>query len=206
MCLRFMPGGIFMSEHSHYFVEDPSLAHAPRAFTYYFKDQVLRLQSDSGVFSHGHVDPATAMLLKNIPALRGSVLDLGCGCGVMGIALAKAYNLQATLADVNPRALACAELNCRENGVQAQIIQSDCFENIPGSFDTIVLNPPIHAGKEIVWRMFDGAKEHLNPGGGFYTVMLDKHGAAGASARLAGIFESCETLYRKKGLRVLRCG
>jgi len=190
---------------SHYFTDDPNLPDDPRAFTYYYKDYALRLTSNSGVFSHGHVDEATDVLLKNIPPLRGSLLDLGCGCGVIGIALGKAYDLRVTMADVNPRALVCAELNCRENGVEAGIVQSDCFEKISGSFDTITLNPPIHAGKEIVYRMFEGAKEHLRPGGGFYVVMLDKHGAGSAAAHLRGIFSACETLYRKKGLRVFRC-
>jgi len=192
---------------SHYFTDDPNLPDDPRAFTYYYKDQVLRLQSNSGLFSHGHVDEATDILLKNMPPLQkdSSLLDLGCGCGVIGVALGKAYDLQVTMADVNPRALACAKINCRANGLETEIVQSDCFENILDSFDTITLNPPIHAGKEITNRMFEEAAKHLNPGGGFYVVMLDKHGAAGAGARLAGIFEACATLYRKKGLRVLRC-
>jgi len=192
---------------SHYFTDDPSLPDDPRTFTYYYKEYALRLTTNSGVFSHGHVDEATDLLLKNIPSLRkgGALLDLGCGCGVVGIALAKAYGLQATLADVNPRALACAEINCRENGVTAEIVLSDCFGAIPGSFDTIVLNPPIHAGKEIVYRMFEGAAEHLYPGGGFYVVMLEKHGAKSAAARLGEIFGGCETLHKKKGHCVFFC-
>jgi len=194
-----------MPTQSHYFTDDPNLEDDPRIFTYYYGDNALRLQSNSGVFSHGHVDEATDVLLKNIPPLQGSLLDLGCGCGVIGVALGKAYDLRVTMADVNPRALACAEINCRENGVEAGIVQSDCFEGIAGHFDTITLNPPIHAGKEIVYRMFEGAKAHLRPGGSFYAVMLDKHGAGSATAHLRGIFGACETLYRKKGLRVLRC-
>ena len=196
---------------SHYFTDDPNLEDDPRTFTYYYGEHALRLTSNSGVFSHGHVDPATDLLLKHIPSLRGSLLDLGCGCGVIGVALAKAYGLQVTLADVNPRALACAEINCRENGVRAEIVQSDCFEAITascadgGRFDTITLNPPIHAGKEIVYNMFEGAAKHLKPGGGFYAVMLDKHGAQSAAARLGGIFGVCGTLYKKKGCRVFFC-
>jgi len=190
---------------SHYFTDDPNLSDDPRSFTYYYKEHALRLATNSGVFSHGHVDEATDILLKQIPPLRGTLLDLGCGCGVIGIALAKAYDLQVTLADVNPRALACARLNCRENGVAAEIVQSDGFEALTGSFDTITLNPPIHAGKEIVYRMFEGVSKHLEPGGGFYAVMLDKHGAGRAAARLGEVFGACGTIYKKKGLRVFYC-
>ena len=192
---------------SHYFTDDPNLPDDPRAFTYYYKEHALRLQSNSGVFSHGHVDGATDVLLKNMPTLQkgSALLDLGCGCGVIGVALGKAYGMKVTMADVNPRALACAEINCRANGVEAEIVQSDCFENITGMFDVITLNPPIHAGKEVVHRMFEGAGEHLNPGGSFFVVMLDKHGAGSAEAHLRGIFSACETLYRKKGLRVFCC-
>ena len=190
---------------SHYFTDDPNLEDDWRTFTYYYKEHALRLQSNSGVFSHGHVDPATDLLLKHIPALQGSLLDLGCGCGVIGVALGKAYDLRVTMADVNPRALACAEINCRENGVRAEFVRSDCFDAITGKFDAITLNPPIHAGKEIVYRMFEEAAKHLEPGGGFYVVMLDKHGAQGAAARLGGIFGACENLYKKKGTRVFFC-
>ena len=192
---------------SHYFTDDPNLPDDPRTFNYYYKDYALRLTTNSGVFSHGHVDEATDLLLKNMPPLRegGTLLDLGCGCGVIGIALAKAYELRVTLADVNPRALVCARVNCRENGVAAELVQGDGFGDIPGLFDTIALNPPIHAGKEVVYSLFEGAAEHLKPGGGFYVVMLDKHGAGGAAARLGEIFGTCGALYKKKGRRVLFC-
>jgi len=192
---------------SHYFTDDPNLPDDPRTFTYYFKEHALRLTTNSGVFSHGHVDEATDLLLKCMPPLRegGTLLDLGCGCGVIGIALAKAYDLRVTLADINPRALICAHKNCRENGVAAEIVRSDGFADLPGSFDAITLNPPIHAGKETVYSLFEGAAQHLNPGGAFYVVMLDKHGAKGAAARLGGIFGACEALYKKKGHRVLFC-
>ena len=189
----------------HYFTHDPNMPDDLRTFAYYFGGQQLRFTSNSGTFSHGHVDPLSHLLINTMPPVQGSLLDLGCGWGAMGIGLAKAYDAQATLADVNPRALHCAELNCRQNDVDCAIIESDCFDEIAGKFDTIVLNPPIHAGKDVVWRMFDGAAEHLNLGGKFYIVVLEKHGAKSAMRKLSEVFGSCEVLYKKKGEHVLCC-
>lgn len=190
---------------SHYFTDDPHLADDYRTFTYYYKEHALRLTSNSGVFSPGHVDPATDLLLRQIPPLEGRLLDLGCGYGVVGIALAKANDIQVTMADINPRALALARHNCEENGIQAEVVQSDGFDALPGTFDTIALNPPIHAGKEVVYRMFAGAMEHLAPHGGLYVVMLEKHGAKSAAARLSEIFGTCMVLFKKKGHCVFFC-
>ncbi|MDR3314829.1 MAG: methyltransferase [Oscillospiraceae bacterium] len=190
---------------SHYFAEDPALPDDLRTFAYYYGNQKFMLTSNSGVFSPGHVDPATDLLLKTVPPLQGSLLDLGCGYGVIGIVLAKAFGLEATLADVNRRALDCAALNCRQNDVAAQVVQSDGFAHIPGLFGCITLNPPIHAGKEVVYGLFAQAAQHLAPGGAFYVVMLEKHGAPSAARALSALFGNCEILYKKKGHRVMRC-
>jgi 16S rRNA (guanine1207-N2)-methyltransferase len=133
------------------------------------------------------------------------VLDLGCGYGVVGIVLAKIFASHVTLADCNPRALELAEKNARTNGVQAAILLSDGYENITGTFGTIALNPPIHAGKAVLARLFDGAAAHLNTGGKFYFVMLDKHGAQNTAKEMAARFGNCETRYRKKGTNVFVC-
>ncbi|MCL2532190.1 MAG: class I SAM-dependent methyltransferase, partial [Oscillospiraceae bacterium] len=172
----------------HYFTHDPTMPDDLRNFAYYFGGHTLWFTSNSGTFSHGHVDPLSHLLINTMPAPQGTLLDLGCGWGAMGISLAKAHSLQTTLADVNPRALHCAELNCQANEVDCTIIQSDCLDQITGMFDTIVLNPPIHAGKEVMWRMFDGAHEHLNPGGKFYIVVLEKHGAKSTMRKLGEVF------------------
>ncbi|MCL2446792.1 MAG: methyltransferase [Oscillospiraceae bacterium] len=189
----------------HYFTNNDNLPDDLRSFAYYFSGHTLRFTSNSGTFSHGHVDPLSHLLINTMPPVQGRLLDLGCGWGAMGISLCKAHNLYTTLADVNPRALHCAELNCRQNDVNCTIIQSDCFDQISGTFDTIVLNPPIHAGKEVMWRMFGGAFEHLNPSGKFYIVVLEKHGAKSVMRKLSEIFGSCEMLYKKKGEYVLCC-
>lgn len=195
-----------MGEHlSHYFIEDHSLAPHIESFAYYFGSEKFLFMSNSGMFSPGHVDDASDLLLHTMPALSGSFLDLGCGYGVIGIVMGKMYHLDVTMADINGRALDCAKINCENNGLKADIIESNCFEQINRSFDAIALNPPIHAGKEVVHSMYEGAFEHLHPSGTLYVVIQKKHGGESAVKKLTELFHSCETLYKKKGYFVLAC-
>lgn len=189
----------------HYFIEDDTLLSNYEQFNYFFGDNSFCFISNSGLFSPGHVDYATNLLLHTIPQPQGSLLDLGCGYGVIGITLEKVYNLNVTLSDVNGRALECAKKNCALNKVKANIIKSDCFENIHSNYDVITLNPPIHAGKKIIFNMYKGAFEHLNSQGNFYVVIQKKHGAESTYKALFDIFNNCEILYKKKGYYVLSC-
>lgn len=190
---------------SHYFTEDDTLKPNIEEFSYYFKDCKLDFVTNSGMFSPGHTDYATSLLLQTVPPLSGSLLDLGCGWGVIGISLGKQYGLSVTLADVNGRALECAEENCRRNNFSAQTVKSDCFESIDGEYDTITLNPPIHAGKKVIFDMYDGAFSHLKQNGKFYLVIQKKHGAESTIKKLTELFGSCETIYKKKGYYILSC-
>lgn len=190
---------------SHYFIEDDTLVPNIETFVYYFKDSKFTFTSNSGMFSPGHTDYASGLLMQMLPQLSGSLLDLGCGWGVIGIVLGKYYNLDVTMADINGRALECAKNNCKQNNFEAEIIKSDCFENIDKSFDTITLNPPIHAGKNVIFDMYDGAYAHLNTGGKFYIVIQKKHGAQSSIQKLNDLFSNCEILYKKKGYFILCC-
>lgn len=184
---------------SHYFTFDGSLKPDERKISYNFAGRSYVFTTDSGVFSKEHIDPATEILLTNLPPLKGSLLDLGCGYGCIGIMLSGAYSLELTQADINPRALELTKRNCEENGIVSHIVESDCFSNIEGSFDTITLNPPIHAGKAVTYRMFAEAREHLREGGRFYIVTLKKHGAESTFDFLSGIYKKCDIIYKKKG-------
>lgn len=190
---------------SHYFINDPGLGHTMIEIDYCFKDLQYRFVSDSGVFSKNHVDEASDLLIRQIPVLQGRLLDIGCGYGCIGIALGKAYDLDVTLSDVNERALTLAASNAEKNGIKANVICSDCFENIYGEFDTIVTNPPIRAGKQTVFRIYEGALAHLKTNGALYVVIREKHGACSSAKKLAELFGACETLYKKKGCSIFRC-
>lgn len=191
---------------SHYFITDNSLKEDKLKFTYTFNKQNYIFESNSGIFSHGRVDYATNILLTNLPEIKGSLLDMGCGYGIIGIVLGKQYNLtKVTMADINTRALECAKENCKNNTVKADIIESDCFSNISEKFDNIVINPPIHAGKKVLFNMYEEAYKHLNDKGKLFIVIQKKHGAESTISKLLTIFGNYTPLYKKKGFYVLCC-
>ncbi len=195
---------------SHYFIDDETLASNPKRFTYYFKSREYTFVTDAGVFSPDAIDGNTALMLRHIDLPRrdkprGRLLDMGCGYGCIGILLGGEYGLDVTQVDVNPRAVRLTEENAKLNGVVTRAFVSDCYSAVEGCFDTIVINPPIHAGKDVMYAMYEGAPEHLVTGGRLYTVLLKKHGAESAAKKLREVFGNCETVYKEKGCFVFRC-
>lgn len=191
---------------NHYFNSNVNLRSKETEIAYVHKLIKFNFITDIGVFSKDGVDYATNILLKNLPVLSGETLDIGCGYGCVGIVLAKLYgeNIRVTMSDVNERALDLAEKNSKKNRVSVKIIKSDGFENISGKFDNIILNPPIHAGKSVIYNMYEGAFNNLRDSGGFYIVIQKKHGALSHKEKLEEIFGSvnCRVLYSKKGFFV----
>ena len=191
---------------NHYFKSNADLKHKETETEYVYKFTKFNFITDIGVFSKGGVDYATNMLLEHLPDLSGKILDLGCGYGCIGVVLAKKYgeNVDVTMSDVNERALELAAKNAKKNGVTAKIMKSDGFENIQGNFDCVILNPPIHAGKSVIYKIYEEVYEHLNPNGRFYIVIQKKHGALSHKEKLEEIFgkENCSVLYAKKGFYV----
>ncbi len=116
--------------------------------TFTIGQRSLTVCSLPGVFSHGELDPATELLLTNMP-IDGAdtLLDFACGAGVIGVWLAKHGTVsKLTMADVSALALHCAEQTARSNGVEATIIPCNGLQGITGKFDTVVTNPPFHTG------------------------------------------------------------
>jgi 16S rRNA (guanine1207-N2)-methyltransferase len=194
-----------MNLQSHYFIDDPALPHEYKRFNFYFKSREYTFVTDTGVFSPGEVDGNTAYMLRHIPQLGGSLLDMGCGYGCVGILLGGEYGLQVTAVDINPRAVRLAEENAKLNDVPVRVLVSDCYSEVDGTFDAIVINPPVHAGKDVMYRMYEGAPAHLNPGGCLYTVLYKKHGAESARKKLTEVFGHCETVATDKSRYVYRC-
>jgi len=192
----------------HYFTETPDSAHKPLRFQTAYRGHTLGMQTDSGVFSRTEIDKGSAALLAMLPdGITGEVLDMGCGYGAIGLCLKK-HNpgCELTMADINQRAAALAKANAEANGIDAQVLQGDGFATVPHrKFDLIVLNPPIRAGKHVVYQMFAGAAGALKETGAFMLVIRKQQGAPSAMAELGKLFRDVNILSKKGGFWVIRC-
>ncbi len=194
-----------MSE--QYFAKKPGCESRPVAFEAECVGVRASFETDAGVFSKGELDEGTRILLEALPPLYGRALDLGCGWGAVGVLLGKKYpNASLLLADVNERAVALAAKNLARNGVKnARAVESDVYENVDGQFDFIVTNPPIRAGKAVIYQMFDGARGRLLPGGRLYVVIRKQQGAPSALKHMQEIYASARVIAREKGFWVIEC-
>jgi 16S rRNA (guanine1207-N2)-methyltransferase len=195
----------------HYFIENPDLPADERHIRFQLHGFDFHFTTVPGLFSYEKADEASLLLIKTIqltqPPLSGTLLDLGCGYGLLGIVLAKihANGLRFTMSDINRTACLYAEKNAARNNVPAEVIHSDGFAGMDTMFHHIVLNPPIHAGKETMYRLYRESAAHLHPGGALYIVIQKKHGAETALAFLTQIFPDIIILYKRKGVYIIRC-
>src|SRR5699024_12192249 len=123
--------------------------------------------ASGGVFSKSGIDFGTRTLIEafNIPGTNGGILDLGCGYGPIGLALAKKHSDRLiTMADVNERAVELAKENASRNGVEnVEIHESDGFEEIPSDkYDGIISYKPIRSGKTEISRWVEIITNKLN--------------------------------------------
>lgn len=194
----------------HYYSENPESESNEREINYELNDKKFRFVTDNGVFSKGHVDFATDFMLKTILTdnLSGSVLDMGCGYGVIGISISKLCGevSRVTMCDINNRAVDLSKKNAENNKViNATILQSNGFESVSDKYDVIITNPPIRAGKAVIYKMYEDAKSRLNEGGRFYLVINKKHGAPSTLKHLQELYTKVEVLDKKAGFNVIRC-
>ncbi|MBO6261409.1 MAG: class I SAM-dependent methyltransferase [Bacilli bacterium] len=194
---------------SHYFQDDPNLASNIKEISFEINGITMKLLTDNGVFSKSNVDEGSYAFLKVLLPLDlgNTILDLGCGYGTIGLTLAKAHEqARITLADVNPRAVALCKRNAEllKLSPRVTILQSDIYEKIEGPYDSIVVNPPIRAGKAVTYRMYEEAKQYLIDGGSLYIVIRKAQGAPSASKYIESIFGNITLLKRDKGYYIYR--
>lgn len=162
--------------------------------------------SDNGVFSKETLDFGSRVMLETLIGLglKGSILDLGCGIGVIGILLKKYMpELKVTMVDVNETAVALAKENSKLYHQDNNVLVSDGFTNIDSKFDVIVSNPPIRTGKKVIYELFRQSFDYLNDDGKLYLVIRDKQGAASAVKYLETLCQDVKVIRKEKGYWII---
>ncbi len=181
-----------------------------KEINYYINDKVIKYITSNAVFSKNKVDFGTNLMIKTFMEhedneIEASVLDIGCGYGVVGITLATFFNnITIDMVDVSERAVELAKENTLNNGFSGKInvYQSNIYENVNKKFDFILSNPPIRAGKEVIYKIYEDAYKYLKKGGILYVVIQKKQGAKSSKEKIESIFGNCTMLKRDSGYHI----
>lgn len=192
----------------HYFSDHPETPSDRRVIRSTIRDVSMEFITDAGVFSKNFIDFGTRLLIESLQ-LEGkkTILDVGCGYGPIGLYTAKLFpHAKITLIDINERALTLAKENTVRNEVNnVEILRSNGFEELSGrTFDAVITNPPIRAGKKIVHRIFEHSFHHLNDNGELWVVIQKKQGAPSALQKLEHLYSTVNEVAKKKGYRIYR--
>lgn len=197
---------------SHYYDANPEVESDETVFTYSYDNHNLKLATDTGVFSKGKIDfgsdlLVTTFLKANPPGPTKNIIDVGCGYGPIGLMVAKvAPHHQVTMVDVNQRALALAKRNKQKNHIEnVEIVESDGLTQVEdATFDFVLTNPPIRAGKTVVHQILTDASSKLKQEGALYVVIQKKQGMPSAKKKMQEVFENVEVVEKSKGYYILR--
>ena len=193
----------------HYFIDKE---HQETDF-FDFNDSVLNMdlcfRSCDSIFSKNKIDDGTRALLNAINkkcTLSGHGLDLGCGLGVIAIALIKHFGVTFDMVDINKTAVKLSKENLIKNNVQksANVFYSDGFSEVKECYDFIVTNPPIKTGKKLLFELMQGAYEHLKVNGQLILVVRKDHGMESLKKHITSIFGNAEIIDRNKGFYILK--
>lgn len=163
--------------------------------------------TDNGVFSKDGLDFGSRLLLESIPLeeVGGKILDMGCGYGVFGVVIGKLTSANIDMVDVNLRALHLASRNAKENGVSnVNIFKSNVYENVSSKYSSIITNPPIRAGKKIVYDIVMNARNYLEDDGKLFLVIRKEQGAKSLIVDLEKIY-NVDILKKSKGFFIIKC-
>jgi 16S rRNA (guanine1207-N2)-methyltransferase len=190
----------------HYFTARPQTAHRPGLVRVVLPDVYLELETDSGMFSPGRLDPGTRLLLADAPAPppEGDLLDLGCGYGPISCVLAKRSPSATVWAvDVNERALALCARNAARAGLTNVRCVTPSSPDMPPRFAAIWSNPPVRIGKEPLRDLLRTWLARLASGGQACLVMGRNLGADSLHSWLASAGWPVTRIAARSGYRLL---
>jgi 16S rRNA (guanine1207-N2)-methyltransferase len=190
----------------HYFEPRPSAAHRPGLVRVVLPDVYLELETDSGVFSPGRLDPGTRFLLEAAPPPppAGDLLDLGCGYGPVACTLAsRAPGATVWAVDVNERALGLCARNAAKAGLHNVRCVTPGSADVPPRLAGIWSNPPVRVGKAALHELLLTWLARLSPGTGAYLVMGRNLGADSLHSWLSAQGWPVTRLAARSGYRLL---
>lgn len=193
---------------NHYYSENPETAHDLHQWSFELAGKTFQFVTDSGVFSRGTVDYGSRVLIEHFDATElpeGTLLDVGCGYGPIGLALAYQTKRPVEMIDVNKRAVELAQGNAKRNGIEADIHQSNIYETLnQKTYAAIISNPPIRAGKKVVHQILSEAAPLLKIGGSLTIVIQKKQGAPSAKSKMEEVFGNAEIVAKDRGYYIIR--
>ena len=186
----------------HYFSQKQTSVPKIKTIAGSLRGNHIHCTTISGTFSKGRIDPGTKLLIEACLMENGwKVLDFGCGCGPVGIAIAKAFpGVSVTMIDTNERALGASRLNAEANGVRNVSITRDLKDL--QDFDCVLLYPPMHAGKKVCFAMVEQAKSFLKAKGVLQVVAMHNKGGSSIKLWMKEVFGNVDDISKKSGYRV----
>ena len=179
-----------------------------KEYTFFVLGTKFSFLTDNGVFSKDGLDFGSRLLLETIPLeeVGGKILDMGCGYGVFGVVLNKITGAYVDMVDVNRRAIHLSKRNIESNHCSnINAFESFTYSNIYSKYTCIVTNPPIRAGKKVVYDIVMNAKEFLEKDGKLFLVIRKEQGAKSLIIDLKKCYSKVNVLEKKKGFYIIEC-
>ncbi|MFT4311629.1 MAG: class I SAM-dependent methyltransferase [Candidatus Woesearchaeota archaeon] len=189
----------------HYYSHEQQTPIEETTFSHVIAGKKLTITTATGLFSKEHVDTGSQLLLEYAllkPNWR--VLDLGCGYGIVSLGvLCREPTCKVVASDITQRAVEYTQKNAQQNGLSLVVKKSDGLENVEQTFDTILLNPPQSAGKDVCERLIRQGYEQLVVGGIIQVVIRTKKGGSSMQTFLQSQFGNVRPIAKKGGFRIL---
>jgi 16S rRNA (guanine1207-N2)-methyltransferase len=191
----------------HYFITHPESKTRLGLIRLTLRGSSFEFLTASSVFSKKRVDLGTRLLIESmVLPEKGSVLDVGCGYGAVGIAAAASNpRLRVVMTDVNMRAVRLTKRNVKINKVNnAEVRCGYLYEPVKElKFNCVLSNPPVSAGMETVKAIITEAPKVMAREATFQMVIRSKIGAKTLPSVFNEAFGNCAVLARESGYRVL---
>lgn len=191
---------------AHYFTNEENLKSEIEKVNAVIHNITFYFYTDNGVFSKGELDFGTELLLKTFKYNDSSVkslLDIGCGCGPIGIYASK-LGFLVDMSDINKRAIHLSKISLKEQNLSANVLESDAYSNINKKYDYIVSNPPIRVGKDKLYEIVMNAKNYLNSSGELWIVVRKKQGASSLVRDMKSVYKNVCIIEKKKGFFIIK--